>query len=114
MSRRANRRREAIECQLLHGPATIRQLARVLQRPQFLIWDDLTAMEKAGAVITEWVQRPGWPDGAKVAAYRLPTLAETDTQAAYQAAMEQRIRAAFQARAEQVAPDTTTTPGGTS
>jgi len=117
MSRRAARRREAIECQLLHGTATVRQLARALRRPQLFVWDDLTAMEKAGAVITEWVQRPGWPDGAKVAAYRLPTLADHDARDAEQAehdallaATEQRLRAALQARAEQVRLDNGSTP----
>jgi predicted ArsR family transcriptional regulator len=105
---RAEQRYEAITFQLLRGPATVRQLARALRRPQLLVWIDLERLEADGVVRTEWVQRPGWPDSATVAAYRLLTPDE----AAERDAMERRVREALRALAEHVAPETTT-PGGT-
>lgn len=111
MTRRAVRRREAIECQLLLGPATVRELARALHRPQLMVWDDLDRLETAGTVATVWVQRPGWPPGALVAAYRLPTIteqddrqADEDARAARTTAFEQQLRAALHAAAHHAYP----------
>jgi len=111
VTRRAVRRREAIECQLLRGPATVRQLARALRRPRLQIWDDLDRLEKAGTVVTVWVQRPGWPPGALVAAYRLPTITEQDdrqadenARAARTTAFEQQLRAALHEAAHHAYP----------
>ena len=70
------------------------------------------ALEADGVVRTEWVQRPGWPDSATVAAYRLLTPDEAAERDAKKTAMEQRVREALRALAEHVAPETTT-PGGT-
>lgn len=103
--RRADRRRDHIQLQLLLGPAPLSDLARVLRRPRLLLWIDLGAMEAAGNIVTQWVPRPGWPDGAEVAAYRLPTPAETATRDAGQAAMGQRLREALRERATQFVPD---------
>jgi len=102
---RAEQRYEALTFQLLRGPATVRQLARALRRPQLLVWIDLEHLETADVVRTEWVQRPAWPDGATVAAYRLLTPDEAAARDAKKTAMEQRIREAFRALAEQAVPD---------
>lgn len=101
MSKRADRRRTLICCALeLDGPATVSDLACALRRPRFLIWNDLTVLEEAGAVVAEWQPRDGWPVGAWV--YRLPTLAELDAREAEQAALEERVRAALHWLADSV------------
>ena len=102
MTRRAERRRRDIQRELMLGPATVRELARALRRPRLLLWDDLEALQDAGNVGVVWIQRPGWPDGALVAAYRLLTIAEQDNLAVEQAAFEQRIRAALAAAANHI------------
>lgn len=109
MTRVADRRRHAIQRELLLGPATVRDIARALRRPQLLIWSDLSQLEKDGLVVTVWIQRPGWPDGALIAAYRLPTITEQDHRQAEQAAraaentaFEQWLRAALDAAANTI------------
>jgi len=109
VTRRAARRHEAIECQLLPGPATVRDLARALRRPRLLLWSDLDQLETAGTVTTVWIQRPGWPAGALIAAYRLLTIAEQDdrqadedARAARNTAFEQQLRAALHAAANRI------------
>lgn len=111
MTRRAVRRRRDIQRELLLGPATVQDLAHALRRPRFLIWSDLDLLETAGTVTTIWVQRPGWPAGALIAAYRLPTIteqddrqADEDARAARTTAFEQQLRAALHAAAHHAYP----------
>lgn len=106
VNRLPKRRLLAIQRELLLGPATVRDLARALRRPQLLIWSGLEQLEKDGQVVTLWVQRPGWPEGALIAAYRLPTITEQDDRAAADTAFEQQLRAALHAAA-----NTITIPG---
>lgn len=106
MTRRADRRRDDLQRALLPGPAPLRSLARALRRPRLLVYADLCAMEEAGTVVTTWIPRPGWPDGAGLYAYRLLTIAEQDTRGAEKAAFEQRLQAALHAAANH-----NTTPG---
>lgn len=105
MSRLADRRRRNIQRQLLFGTATVRDIARALHRPQLLIWSDLDRLEQAGTVATVWVQRPGWPADALIAAYRLLTIAEQDARATKQIAFEQQLRAALHAAANTIPGD---------
>lgn len=105
MTRRADHRRTLICCALeLDGPATLHDLACALRRPQLLVWNDLTVLEEAGAVVTEWAQRPGRPDGALIVAYRLMTLDDQDAAEAERAATEERVRAALHWYADSVEP----------
>ena len=111
MTRRAERRRRDIQRELMLGPATVRELARALRRPRLLIWSDLDQLETAGTVTTVWIQRPGWPAGALIAAYRLLTIteqdnrqADEDARAAKTTAFEQQLRAALAAAAHHAYP----------
>lgn len=111
MSRRAERRRTLICCALeLDGPATLPNLARALRRPRFLVWNDLTVLEEAGAIVAEWQPRDGWPTG--VWTYWLPTPAEQAAAATRRRTTEERLRAALRALAEHAVPDDTTTREG--
>lgn len=100
MTRRVDRRREAIQQQLLAGPMLLTGLARSLGRWRLTVWDDLAALMETGDVVCEWIPRETWLPGTGVWAYRLPRLDEAEAREAEEAAAVLRMRKAWQAALE--------------
>lgn len=104
MTRRGDRRRLAILGALLAGPAFENDLCARLRRWPGTLYPDLVTLETRGNVVAEWTE-PNPASGLRRRLYRLPTIEEHAERMARRVAMEQRVREALRARAEQVVPD---------
>lgn len=101
MTRRGDRRRLAILGALLAGPAFENDLCARLRRWPGTLYPDLVTLETRGDVVAEWTE-PNPASGLRRRLYRLPTIEEHTERLARRVAMEQRVRDALRARAEQV------------
>ena len=97
MKRAADRRYE-ICVELLLGPATLPDLAKRLGRWRWTTILDLSALEEARTVASDWVRRDGWPAGRTE--YRL--CADTEREERDARVTEMRLRRALWAKADTV------------